>query len=137
MPVAFGWHPYLRLPGVRRSALRVELPARRHLDARRPRHPHRGRLSGCRPRPRRWAVAPSTTSTRSGATGDWPRRRPTTPSALLFDRNYGYLQVYAPPDQNVCCLEPMTAPTNALSTGVCPFVSPGQSFTARFSVAVS
>ena len=54
---------------------------------------------------------------------------------LRFDRNYGYAQVYAPADQNVVCLEPMTAPVDALVSGACPFVSPGQSFTARFSIA--
>ncbi len=31
VPVAFGWHPYLRLPGVPRSQWRLRLPARRHL----------------------------------------------------------------------------------------------------------
>ena len=28
VPVSFGWHPYLRLPGVPRSEWRVELPVR-------------------------------------------------------------------------------------------------------------
>jgi hypothetical protein len=31
----------------------------------------------------------------------------------------------------------MTAPVDALVTGACPFVAPGQTFTARFSIAVS
>ena len=56
---------------------------------------------------------------------------------LLFDRNYGYAQVYAPADQNFVALEPMTAPVDALVSGACPFVSPGQTFTARFSIAVA
>jgi aldose 1-epimerase len=33
VPVAFGFHPYLRLPGVPRSTWRVGLPARRYLFA--------------------------------------------------------------------------------------------------------
>ena len=45
---------------------------------------------------------------------------------VLFDRNYGYAQVYAPADQNFVALEPMTAPVDALVSGTCPFVSPGQ-----------
>ncbi len=31
VPIAFGWHPYLRVPGARRSEWRLRLPARRHL----------------------------------------------------------------------------------------------------------
>jgi galactose mutarotase-like enzyme len=31
VPVAFGWHPYLRLPGAPRSASRLTLPRRRHV----------------------------------------------------------------------------------------------------------
>src|SRR3954447_27084101 len=33
VPVAFGFHPYLRLPGADRSTWRLDLPARRHLFA--------------------------------------------------------------------------------------------------------
>ena len=32
VPVSFGYHPYLRLPGVRREDVRLRLPARRHLE---------------------------------------------------------------------------------------------------------
>ena len=136
VPVAFGWHPYLRLPGSRRSALRVTLPARRHLTL-----DDRSIPTGAGERlPAESAPLGSRAFDDLYALGR--DRHMAIESAdhavrVLFDRNYGYLQVYAPPDQNVCCLEPMTAPTNALSTGACPFVSPGQSFTARFSVAVS
>ena len=31
VPVAFGWHPYLRVPGEPRSRWRLELPSREHL----------------------------------------------------------------------------------------------------------
>ena len=31
MPVAFGFHPYLRLPGAVRAAWELRLPPRRHL----------------------------------------------------------------------------------------------------------
>jgi galactose mutarotase-like enzyme len=134
VPVSFGWHPYFRLPGARRSALRIGLPARRHLEL-----DDRGIPTGVGTRE---AAEESPLGSRSYddlyALG---RDRRVSLSAgerslrLLFDRNYGYLQVYAPPEHNFCCLEPMTAPTNALVSGSCPMVSPGQSFTARFSVS--
>ncbi|HVN51491.1 MAG TPA: aldose 1-epimerase [Acidimicrobiales bacterium] len=134
VPVSFGWHPYFRLPGARRAALRVVLPARRHLEL-----DERG--------------IPTGVGTRAAAE-EFPlggralddlyalgRDRRVGLSAgerslrLLLDRNYGFLQVYAPPDHNFCCLEPMTAPTNALVSGSCPMVSPGGSFTARFRIS--
>jgi len=136
VPVAFGWHPYLRLPGIRRGSMRVLLPARRHLEL-----DERGIPTGAGQR-----VAPEAELLGSRTFDDLyalgrDRRLGLASGehslSLLFDRNYGYLQVYAPADANLCCLEPMTAPTNALVTGTCPFVSPGQSFTARFSITVS
>ena len=51
-----------------------------------------------------------------------------------FDEGYTYLQVYAPPRSRFACLEPMTAPTNALGTGAYPSVEPGDVYTARFSL---
>ncbi len=134
VPVAFGWHPYFRLPGSRRSALRVGLPARRQLEL-----DDRGIPTGGG-----WRLPAEEKALGGHAIDDLyalGRERHLSLSSgdralrVLFDRNYGYLQVYAPPDQNVCCLEPMTAPTNALVTGSCPMVSPGQSFTARFSIS--
>jgi aldose 1-epimerase len=136
VPIAFGWHPYLRLPGVRRGSMRVVLPARRHLLV-----DERGIPTGAGQRvPAEAELLGRRTFDDLYALGR--DRRVALESSghgvsLLFDRNYGYLQVYAPPDSNLCCLEPMTAPTNALVTGTCPYVSPGQSFTARFSITVS
>jgi galactose mutarotase-like enzyme len=49
---------------------------------------------------------------------------------------YRYAQVFAPPGVDFVCLEPMTAPTNALVDGSCRLVEPGTTFTARFSIRV-
>jgi galactose mutarotase-like enzyme len=45
--------------------------------------------------------------------------------------------VFAPPAAEFLCLEPMTAPTNALGSGTAPLVPPDESFTATFSITVS
>jgi galactose mutarotase-like enzyme len=52
---------------------------------------------------------------------------------------YPYTQVYAPADDDVVALEPMTAPTDALLVGgsELPVVAPGESFRAEFSITVS
>ena len=134
VPVSFGWHPYFRLPGARRSALRLALPPRRHLEL-----DERGIPTGVGTRAAA-DEAPLGTRALDELYALGRDRRVALLAGdravrLLLDRNYGYLQVYAPPDQNLCCLEPMTAPTNALVSGTCPMVSPGRSFTARFSVS--
>jgi galactose mutarotase-like enzyme len=56
--------------------------------------------------------------------------------ALELGEGYGYAQVFTPPGAESVCLEPMTAPVNALVDGTCALVSPGTSFTARFSLRV-
>jgi aldose 1-epimerase len=53
-----------------------------------------------------------------------------------FERGYPYAQVFVPPGQRFVCLEPMTASVNALGTGRCPLVGPGEVFTARYSIAI-
>ena len=47
---------------------------------------------------------------------------------------YELAQVFAPAGGRFVCLEPMTAPVNALLTGACRIVEPGDSFSARFVV---
>jgi galactose mutarotase-like enzyme len=46
-------------------------------------------------------------------------------------------QVWVPPGRPFAALEPMAAPTNSLVAGSAPLVAPGESFTARFSLAVT
>jgi galactose mutarotase-like enzyme len=50
------------------------------------------------------------------------------------EAGYPYAQVYVPPDAEFVCLEPMTAPTNALAAGTGSLVAPGDSFTATFAI---
>ncbi len=59
--------------------------------------------------------------------------------ALHFDflSGFPYLQVYAPVEHDYICIEPMTAPTDALVTGESvPFARPGQPFAAAFRIRI-
>jgi galactose mutarotase-like enzyme len=138
VPVSFGWHPYLTLPGVGRSAWEVDMPVRRRamLD-------ERGLPTGDIEEVDRIA----------GALGDdayddlFPDLHSLTTFALAgggrrlevrFAWGYPVAQVYAPPGEPFICFEPMTAPTDALRSGHgLRYVAPGATFSARFAIAVA
>jgi aldose 1-epimerase len=132
VPVAFGWHPYFRVPGDRRR-WRVELPTRRHLEltdrgiptghstqeARERRHLGQSKLDEA------YALGRD----RSFALEGGGRR-----VDVRFGPQYPFAQIYALPGKAFVAIEPMTAPTNALVTGECPVVKPGERFIASFTV---
>jgi aldose 1-epimerase len=135
VPVAFGYHPYFRLPGVRRGDVRLRLPARRHLllddrglptGAARTEDPEDEPL-GSRPFDDLYQVEDDR---RFELTGGGLRL------VLELEEGYGFAQVFTPDPGDSICLEPMTAAVNALVDGGCALVAPGDAFTARFSVAV-
>jgi aldose 1-epimerase len=135
VPVSFGWHPYLRLPGSPRRGWRLRLPGRSHLllDG-------LGLPDGAsRAEPAEDAPLGDRTFDDLYALGDDRRLAVTGGDRRLtveLQQGYPYAQVFAPPGQEFVCLEPMTAPVNALGSGRCELVAPGGSFTARFTIAV-
>jgi aldose 1-epimerase len=57
--------------------------------------------------------------------------------AVEMEDGYPFAQVYSPAAAPFGCLEPMTAPTNALVTGDCPMIGAGDQFTARFAITMT
>jgi galactose mutarotase-like enzyme len=55
---------------------------------------------------------------------------------VVFERGYPNAQIFAPDNLDAVCFEPMTAPTDALRHDP-PFVAPGETFTARWSLSVA
>jgi aldose 1-epimerase len=54
-----------------------------------------------------------------------------------FLEGYGYAQVFAPKDKDFIALEPMTAPTSALTSGRgLRLVSAGERFRAAFRIRI-
>ena len=137
LPVAFGFHPYFRLPGVAREDWRVGLPAREHLVADERVIPTGAALG----EPAEDAPLGARTFDDGSRVG--PRARFTLAGggrtlAVTFLAGYPVAQVYAPPHADVTCFEPMTAPTNALRSGDgLRLVPPGGAFTAAFELRVS
>ena len=138
VPVSFGYHPYLTLPGVAREDFVVEMPVTEQavVDG-------RGIPTGARDPV---ALEPGPLGMQSfddlfpdiaaGATFalEGGGRR----IEVVFEEGYPIAQVFAPRGEDFICFEPMTAPTNALVTGdSLRRVEPGAEFTARFSIAVS
>ena len=137
MPIAFGWHPYLRLPGVPRSQWQLRLPARRHVALDSFGIPTGGEAA------EKAEAAPLGRRTfddlyRLGRTrrlafeGD-----DGTAIELRCESGYPFAQVWVPAGRTYGALEPMAAPTNALGAGSAPLVEPGDSYSARFVLALT
>ena len=138
VPVAFGWHPYLRLPGAPRAAWRLLLPFRTHLEL----DDHGLPTGKAADEPAEAApVGERTFDDLNVLDADPAERRLGLEAAgrrlvVGYGDGYDHAQVFAPPGAEFVCLEPMTAPTAALATGATPLVAPGDSFSARFTIGV-
>jgi galactose mutarotase-like enzyme len=141
VPASFGWHPYLRLPGVPRADWWVELPVRRRslLD-------FRAIPTGASEPVK---IEPGPLGDRTYDDHFVELERPATfvlagggrRIELELGQGYSFAQVYAPPlgdDEAYICFEPMTAAVNALKSGEgLHSVAPGASFRADFTLRVS
>jgi len=137
VPIAFGYHPYLTLPGSPRADWEVDMPVDRRL------------LVDENMIPTGEAEMPAF---RSGALGErslddgyeLPEHpRPFRVSAdgrtlgVEFVEGYTHAQAFAPAGHDLICFEPMTAPANALiSHDGLRLAPPGEPFHAVFRITV-
>ena len=138
VPASFGFHPYLGVPGLPRAAWRLELPAMRKLalDA-------RGIPTGAEEPFARFDSALGEHDFDDGFAA-LPERAVFALSGagrrltVEFLEGYTHAQVYAPAGQDHVALEPMMAPTNALTSGRgLRVVEPGRECRAVFRIGVS
>ena len=137
VPLAFGWHPWLALPGVPRAEWELAQPGRTELalddrnlptGERSDAEAERGPL-GDRVLDDHSAVAEDARFVLAGGGRE---------IAVEWAGGYRYAQVFAPTALDVVCLEPMMAPVAALSTGDdLAFVPPGDRASASFRVVVT
>ncbi len=138
VPVSFGYHPYLRLPGSSRTSWHVELPAmeRLVLDERMIPTGERQPMTAA---DRQLDLAD--TSWDDGfAVLEQPARFAVSALgrgiAVELLEGYPFAQIYAPPGHDFICFEPMTAPTNALRSGDgLSVLEPGGEYRAVFRVS--
>jgi galactose mutarotase-like enzyme len=136
VPVSFGWHPYLRLPGVARRRWRLRLPGRRHLaldgsgipTGAEHAEPAEDAPLGTRTFDDLYAL---------GRDGRLAYEADGQSIELRCGTGYPFAQVWVPKGRSFAALEPMVAPTNALITGAAPLVPPGESYRARFTLTVT
>ncbi len=138
VPVAFGFHPYLSLPGVSRERWLVRLPALRHLtldDRQIPIGPEQVLAE------QRFELAEREFDDGFDAVAE-PARFDVTGAGrritLEFLDGYPCAQVFAPrPRGEFICFEPMTAQANALRSGIgLRLLAPGERYRATFAVCV-
>jgi len=137
VPVSFGFHPYFGLPDFPRAQWRLELPAMRRLvlDPRGIQTGDEVPFDGLDAQLGELAfddgfalmAEQASFSIAGGA------RRIT----VEFLEGYPYAQIYAPKDKDYIALEPMTAPTNALTSGRgLRLVKSGEQFRAVFRICI-
>jgi galactose mutarotase-like enzyme len=135
VPICFGWHPYLCLPGVPRDDWRLVLPEREHLllDER---FLPTGEVVEERAEAERLAGRTFDDAYRLGSDRTLAIEAGDRRTEITFDEGYPCAQVYAPGDAPVVAIEPMAAPAGALATGEHPWAEPGGAFDATFTVRV-
>jgi aldose 1-epimerase len=136
VPLCFGFHPYLQLPGVPRDQWVIETPPLRHLQL-----DGRGLPTG------ETTTQPALTERLGDKTFDDGYDEVANGAVFAvsgggrrievhFEQGYPAAQIFAPPAEDVVCFEPMTAPTDALRRGGYRSARPGESALAQFSIRV-
>lgn len=140
MPISFGWHPFFVLPSRPRSGWTLRTPecARHELNelmlptGRTSLFPELDDLIGDRTYDDHFALGDDRT---------FVIRDDSHLLLVRFDAGYPHLQIYLPGTNGLVpgdfvCIEPMTAPSNALCEGTAPGIDPGERYDATFSITV-
>jgi galactose mutarotase-like enzyme len=136
VPLCFGFHPYLTLPGVPRSAWILETPPLRHLLV-----DGKGIPTGA---DEIWPESAEPLGDRGFDDGfdqvpdgaAFVLRGGGRRIEVTYMQGYPAAQIFAPVAEDLIAIEPMAAPTNALRTGAYQVATPGQPATAVFSIRV-
>lgn len=138
VPVAFGYHPYLQVPGTSRTDWHIQLGAFRRLVL-----DDRMIPTGERqPVDQRYVdLGDSSWDDAFDGLTTHARFEAATANSSVeveFLRGYAFAQVFAPPATNYICFEPMTAPANALNShdGL-HVIAPGEDYRAAFRIRLS
>jgi galactose mutarotase-like enzyme len=134
VPLCYGFHPYLTIPGVSRSEWTLQTPPLRHLPV-----DDRGIPTGD---VEEWPAFSDALGDRSFDDGfdQVPDCGVFTLTGgdrcieMVFDHGFPAAQIFAPTNDDLVAIEPMAAPTNALRTGVYRTAAPGRPAVSRFTI---
>lgn len=137
VPLCYGYHPYLQIPGTPRAEWVLQTPTMRHLLV------------------DNWGIP-------TGAQTEWTGSSEPLKSSkyddgfdevndgsvfaisggdrrveVKFEKGYPAAQLFAPHNDDVIAIEPMTAPTDSLRRGNYRFAVAGKPAKARFSIKVT
>ncbi|MDD4866476.1 MAG: aldose 1-epimerase [Mycobacterium sp.] len=136
VPLCFGFHPYLHIPGAPRGEWVIETPPLRHLGL-----DDKGLPTGeSQPQPAQ--EQPLGDKGFDDAFDQVPQgavfavRGGGRRLEVHFEQGYPATQIFAPPAENIVCFEPMTAPTDALRRGGYRCARPGEPGIAQFCIRV-
>jgi aldose 1-epimerase len=137
VPLCFGYHPYFQIPGVPREEWKLTTPNMRRLPV------------------DNWGIPTGESEDWAGATEPlkdvaYDDGFDEVPDGALFalsggdrrvevkfQKGYPAAQLFAPPTEGLVAIEPMAAPTDALSRGNYRYAAAGKPETARFSIRVT
>ncbi|MGE2689182.1 aldose 1-epimerase [Mycolicibacterium pulveris] len=136
VPLCFGYHPYLTIPGVPREQWRLTTPSMRRLPV-----DHRGIPTGAH---QQWngGTEPLGHVEYDDGFDNVPAGAAFSLSGgerridVRFEAGYPAAQIFAPGSDDIVCIEPMAAPTDSLRRGSYRYAVPGKPETARFSISV-
>jgi galactose mutarotase-like enzyme len=121
VPISFGFHPYLTIPGSERNSWLLAMPVDGGM--------HNGRIED--------SQFDTAFNELTGRPPTFSVSDPRIRLSVAWTSGYRVAQVYSPRESDFICFEPMTAPTDALRTGRgLRAAAPGTSFSAEFSLAV-
>jgi aldose 1-epimerase len=137
VPVAFGFHPYLQIPGLPRAEWEVSFPVRRRLrldqrliptGATEPTDPLEGAIGQ-----RTWDDG----FDRIDPAGRFELSGRGRTIVMQYAEGFPVAQIFAPPGEEYVCIEPMTAPANSLNgpDDALEWVPPSEHRSAIFRIA--
>ncbi|TGD89175.1 aldose 1-epimerase [Mycolicibacterium sp. CH28] len=137
VPLCFGFHPYLTIPGVPRSEWTLQTPPLRHLPV-----DTWGIPTG---EFEEWPALAERLGEKTFDDGfdDVPQGGVFALSGgdrrieVIFDRGFPAAQIFAPGTEDLVAIEPMAAPTNALRKGGYSTAVPGRPATSTFTIRLA
>lgn len=144
MPVSFGYHPYFLIDELNRNNYSLNIPAEEVIHVDEKMIPTGISTS----KEDKWDFKNDSISLKNiSFDHEFQRLKYNKNGSVIFkindieiafDEQYPYVQVYAPTGTGkpYVCIEPMTAPTNALNSGKCTFIQTGEKYSASFSISL-